>query len=546
MQISWADTAIIVAYIVGILALGCWAGLRRRARDKADEYFLAGKTLRWPVIGLALFATNISTVHLVSLAEEGYTNGLAYGNFEWMAPFTLIALALFFAPFYIRSGVATLPDFLEKRYSRASRDWLAILSIISAIFIHIGFSLYAGATVLEGLFGIPKMWSIVLIAAITGLYTMVGGLMAVVLTESVQTIILLAGAFVLTAISLVKVGGWSELAQQVDPVKLTVLRPAGDASGLPWYSVFLGYPIIGIWYWCTDQTIVQRVLGAKDENHARTGALFAGFIKILPVFIFVLPGLVCLALIAKGVIPPLPLNEAGQPDAALTYSHMIGTLLPVGLQGVVAAALMAALMSTVSGALNSAATLFSYDLYKRWAPGTSEDKLVMIGRIVTFVAMVLAVVWSPLCGRFLTVFQGINAAISYLAPPITVVFVAGVFWRRASSKASFITLITGSAVGFVVFLLDFSKLLAGFKTAHPSFGFLNFMVISFLLACLCGAVMIVLSLAFPDEPTEQKMALVWKSPLEPLREKGWPGLGNYKFLSALLALTMIVLYVVFR
>jgi len=190
--------------------------------------------------------------------------------------------------------------------------------------------------------------------------------------------------------------------------------------------------------------------------------------------------------------------------------------------------------------------LFSYDLYKRWAPGTSEDKLVMIGRIVTFVAMVLAVVWSPLCGRFLTVFQGINAAISYLAPPITVVFVAGVFWRRASSKASFITLITGSAVGFVVFLLDFSKLLAGFKTAHPSFGFLNFMVISFLLACLCGAVMIVLSLAFPDEPTEQKMALVWKSPLEPLREKGWPGLGNYKFLSALLALTMIVLYVVFR
>jgi len=329
VQIGWADTAIIVAYIVGILALGCWAGLRRRARDKADEYFLAGKTLRWPVIGLALFATNISTVHLVSLAEEGYTNGLAYGNFEWMAPFTLIALALFFAPFYIRSGVATLPDFLEKRYSRASRDWLAILSIISAIFIHIGFSLYAGATVLEGLFGIPKMWSIVLIAAITGLYTMVGGLMAVVLTESVQTIILLAGAFVLTAISLVKVGGWSELAEQVDPVKLTVLRPAGDASGLPWYSVFLGYPIIGIWYWCTDQTIVQRVLGAKDENHARTGALFAGFIKILPVFIFVLPGLVCLALIAKGVIPPLPLNEAGQPDAALTYSHMIGTLLPV-------------------------------------------------------------------------------------------------------------------------------------------------------------------------------------------------------------------------
>ncbi len=546
MQIGLPDTAIIVAYIVGILALGCWAGLRRRAHDKADEYFLAGKTLRWPVIGLALFATNISTVHLVSLAEEGYTNGLAYGNFEWMAPFTLIVLALFFAPFYIRSGVATLPDFLEKRYSRASRDWLAVLSIVSAIFIHIGFSLYAGATVLEGLFGIPKMWSIVLIAAITGLYTMVGGLMAVVLTESVQTIILLAGAVVLTAISLVKVGGWSGLTEQVDPVMFTVLRPAGDPSGLPWYSVLLGYPIIGIWYWCTDQTIVQRVLGARDENHARTGALFAGFIKILPVFIFVLPGLVCLALVRKGAIPALPLDAEGQPNAALTYSHMIGTLLPVGLRGVVAAALMAALMSTVSGALNSTATLFSYDLYKRWAPGTSERKLVRIGRIVTFVAMVLAVLWSPLCGRFPTVFQGINAAISYLAPPITVVFIAGVFWKKASSKASFVTLVTGSAVGFVVFLLDFTKILAAFKEAHPSFAFLNFMVISFLLACLCGVVMIVLSVAFPDDPTEARMALVWKSPLEPLREKGWPGLGNYKFLSALLALTMIVLYIVFR
>ena len=349
MQIESLDIAVIATYVIAIVGLGCWAGLRKRHRKEADEYFLAGKSLRWPVIGLALFATNISTIHLVSLAEEGYSNGLAYGNFEWMAPFTLIILALFFAPFYIRANVTTLPDFLERRYSRASRDWLALLSIVSAIFIHIGFSLYAGATVLEGLFGVPKMTSIVLIAAITGFYTIVGGLMAVVLTESVQTVILLIGAIILTAISFVKVGGWSGLTDQVDPVKLTVLRPASDPSGLPWYSVFLGYPIIGIWYWCTDQTIVQRVLGAKDENHARVGPLFAGFIKILPVFIFVLPGLLCLALIRKGAIPALPLDDQGQPDAALTYSHMITTLLPVGLRGLMAAALMAALMSTVSG-----------------------------------------------------------------------------------------------------------------------------------------------------------------------------------------------------
>jgi len=259
MQIGLPDTAIIVAYIVGILALGCWAGLRRRGRDRADEYFLAGKTLRWPVIGLALFATNISTVHLVSLAEEGYTNGLAYGNFEWMAPFTLIVLALFFAPFYIRSGVATLPDFLEKRYSRASRDWLAVLSIVSAIFIHIGFSLYTGAVVLEGMFGVPILYSIIVVACLTGLYTIIGGLMAVVVTESIQTLILLSGAICITAVGYSRIGGWEGLSASVEPIQLSMLRTKAEFPELPWYSVFLGYPVIGLWYWCADQTIVQRV-----------------------------------------------------------------------------------------------------------------------------------------------------------------------------------------------------------------------------------------------------------------------------------------------
>src|SRR4030042_5225377 len=313
MQISSADLIIIICYFVFIVGLGCWAGLRKKKTEQASEYFLAGKSLRWPVIGLALFATNISTVHLVSLAEEGYTNGLAYGNFEWMAPFTLIILALFFSPFSTRSNVTTLRCFVEKRYSRAIRDWLALLSIISAIFIHIGFSLYAGAVVLEGMFGTNKIISIIFIAALTGFYTIVGGLMAVVLTESVQTIILLLGAIALTAISYGKIGGWSGIAESVDTVKITVLRPHGDASGLPWYSVLLGYPIIGIWYWCTDQTIVQRVLGAKDENHARVGPLFAAFIKILPVFIFVLPGLICMGLVNAKIIDPLPLPESGAP-----------------------------------------------------------------------------------------------------------------------------------------------------------------------------------------------------------------------------------------
>ncbi|MFC2156494.1 sodium:solute symporter [Acidobacteriota bacterium] len=545
MNIAGLDLGIIILYFIFILVLGFWAGLRKKKTENASEYFLAGKSLKWPMIGLALFATNISTVHLVSLAEEGYTNGLAYGNFEWMAPFTLIILALFFAPFYIRSNIKTLPDFLEKRYSRASRDWLSVMSMVSAIFIHIGFSLYAGAVVLEGLFGLDKNLSIVLIALVTGLYTVVGGLRAVVVTESVQTVILLTGAVILTVIAYIKVGGWAGIAESVEAAKLTVLRPHGDPSGLPWYSVLLGYPIIGIWYWCTDQTIVQRVLGAKDENHARIGPLFAGFIKILPVFIFVLPGLIGLALINKGLLPALPLTASGGVDAAQTYSHLITNLLPIGLRGLIAAALIAALMSTVSGALNSMATLFTYDLYQKRRPQSSEKQLVLIGRIVTLTGMVLAVLWSPLCGRFPTVFQGINTAISYLAPPITVVFVAGVFWKRASAKASFITLVSGSILGFVIFILDFTKVLQEVKDSFPILSFLNFLIISFLLAVICTVIMVILSFRYSDHLTETKRSLVWKSFLEPLREKGWTGIGNYKWLSAVLCFLMVALYVIF-
>lgn len=536
MSISYIDVGIIVLYFVFIVGIGCWAGFRKKKTDQADEYFLAGKSLGWPVIGLALFATNISTVHLVSLAEEGYTNGLAYGNFEWMAPFILIILALFFAPFYIRSSVTTLPDFLEKRFSRPSRDWLAILSIISAVFIHIGFSLYAGAVVLEGMFGFPKMFSIILIAVLTGIYTIVGGLMAVVLTESLQTIILLVGAVVLTAISFVKVGGWSGLTEAVEPVKLTILRPHGDPSGLPWYSVLLGYPILGIWYWCTDQTIVQRVLGAKDENHARVGPIFAGFIKILPVFIFVLPGLICLALVRKGLIPPMPTLEDGTEDSAQTYSHMITHLLPIGMRGLVAAALMAALMSTVSGALNSAATLFTYDLYKRWRPDTSQSRLVVMGRIVTFAAMLLAMAWSPFCARFPTVFQGISAVISYIAPPIVVVFLAGIFFKGASSRASIVTLVSGSVLGLVVFLLDFYG---------AAFWNVPFMLASFMLFCICSVIMAGSSVLWPETLTDEKRELIWKSPLECLKDPGWKGIGNYKLLSLVLTVVMVFLYFAF-
>jgi SSS family solute:Na+ symporter len=531
LSLSALDVFFVAAYLVGIVGLGLWAWLKRRRKTEASAaYFLAGSALRWPVIGLALFSTNISTVHLVSLAQEGYVNGLAYGNFEWMAAFLLVVLAFFFAPFYIRARVATLPDFLEKRYSRAARDWLAGLSIVSAVFIHIGFSLYTGAVVLRGLLGIDINTSILATALLTGLYTIVGGLLAVVVTESVQTVVLLLGSACVLGFSLAKIGGWGALLASVEPVRMTVLRTAAETPSLPWYAVFLGYPVIGLWYWCADQTIVQRVLGARDERHARLGPLFAGFIKILPVFLFVLPGLVAYGLVRRGTLPA-PENTAD------VYSLLINAILPAGLRGLVAAALLAALMSTVSGALNSIATLFTIDIYRRWKPAASERRLTLVGRLVTVAGMLAAILWSPQVAHFGSLFQGINAVICYIAPPITAVFLWGVLWRRASAAAARATLMAGSGLGLAVFLLDWFKSKTGW-TLPP-------MLATFFLFLICSAILAAVSIAKPHVHTEESARLVWARPAAALEGPWGPGLLDYRLVAAVLVAVMIGLYIVF-
>ena len=537
INISSIDVSIIILYLVGIVGLGCWAGFRQRRGTVGSGYFLAGRTLTWPMIGLALYSTNINTVHIVSLAQEGYKNGFAYGNYEWMAAFTLIPLALFFAPFYIRSRVATLPDFLEKRYDRSCRDWLAVLSLVSAIFIHIGFTIYAGAVVLKGMFGIPIMMSVITIGLLTGLYTTVGGLLAVVLTESIQAVLLMLGAICVTSVGLYYAGGWSAIIENTEPVKMALLRPTGDPSNLPWYAVILGYPVIGLWYWCADQTIVQRVLGAKDENHARVGALFTGFIKIIDVFVFVFPGLICFVLIKQGKLSGLTNSE----DA---YAFMVDRLLPVGLRGLIAASLLAALMGAVAGALNSIATLFSYDIYKRWRPQTPDKTLVFVGRVATVCSMIAAILWSPFLSRYPSIYQGIVALISCIAPPVTAVFLFGVFWKKASSKAAFTTLWMGSIAGFVVFLIVW------FKTSDWLKQYIDWnvpmLLVGFYLFVLCSVIMFIVSVLHPHKHTADSEKLVWNSPIEALRGDAWKGIGNYKILSVVLFFTVIALYWIFQ
>ncbi len=545
------DLIISAVYFLVIVAIGLWTGLKKKTvttGNASSDYFLAGQSLKWPMIGLALFATNISCLHLVSLAQSGFDNGLLSGNFECMASFTLILLSLFFVPFYIRSKVATLPDFLEKRYNRACRDWLAFISIISAVVIHIAFSFLAGGIVLKTLFGVDMYTSVMVIAFFTGLYTIIGGLRAVVVTESIQTIVLLTGAVVITVICYNKVGGWGEITNTLQAKgeldKLSMLKPSDDPGGMPWYAIFLGYPVLGIWYWCADQTIVQRVLGAKDENHARLGSLFCGFIKILPVFIFVLPGLMAYILAQKGMFDISFIQSIG-PDGTLStdskavYTLMITQLVPKGLVGVLAAALLSGLMSQISGALNSISTLFSYDLYKRFKPEAGDRQLVRIGRISAAFALVASIGLLPLLNRYESLFNGINDIIAHIAPPITTVFLLGIFWKKASAKSAQYTLWFGSLLGASVFVLN--KL-------YPStfIGQIPFLMMAFYLLCACVFIQVLLSYVFPVEHTSVSDVLYWKSPLDPLSSKGWSGIGNYKFLSLVLLVMMILLYWIFR
>jgi len=542
------DLGISIFYILGILAIGLWAGISHRRKSRANaagEYFLAGKSLKWPAIGLALFATNISTVHLVSLAQSGFDSGLLNGNFEWMAAFTLILLALFFVPFYIRSGVATLPDFLEKRYDRSSRDWLTVISIVSAIIIHIAFSMLAGGIVLQTLFGLNMYVSVIVICIITAIYTIIGGLKAVVVTESIQTVVLLTGACVISYAAFSKMGGWEPMTEvlknngQMD--KLSMLRPHGDSSGMAWYTVFLGYPILGIWYWCADQTIVQRVLGAKDENHARVGPLFCGFIKILPVFIFVLPGLFAYTLAQSGRldVSSLGVDAAGQVNSKGIYTLMITQLLPSGLVGVLVAALLSGLMSQVSGALNSISTMVSYDVYQRYRPQASDKQLIIAGKISAGLALLFSLGLLPLLNRYESIFNGLNDIIAHIAPPITCVFLLGVFWKGASATSAKLTLWIGSAFGVTVFAVN--KLYP-----ETTIGHIPFMMMAFYLFCTCVLMQVVFSFLYPVQHTAESARLYWKTPWEPLEGAGWKGIGNYKMLSVLLLTVTGVLYYIFR
>ena len=446
MEIPTFDLIIILAYLAVIMAIGILSA--RKKKTSSEGFFLAGRSLRWGMIGAALFAANISTIHMVGLAANGFKDGIVWGNFEWMATFLLIILALFFAPFYFRNKISTLPEFLEKRYGPRSRSFFAFIVILTALFSHIGISLYAGAVVLKTFFGIDVMVSILVISFITTLYSILGGLRAIVVIESFQSVILIGGALLLTILSFSLlpdsgVHSMAELKAVLRPNQLDLLQSA-DTSILPWYAILLGYPVLGIYYWCADQTIVQKVLGAKTMNDAQNGPLFAGFLKILPVFIMVFPGILAFALFRDKISDP---ND--------TLMVLISNVLPTGLVGLMTAALLAALMSTISAALNSVGTLVSMDILKRMRPAMPDKAVLRAGRITSLVVIILAISWSHWIGRFESIFDAISIVLSMLSPPVASVFIMGILSKRGNDRVALSTMIFGLAAGTIVFCLDF-------------------------------------------------------------------------------------------
>ncbi|HUP25178.1 MAG TPA: sodium:solute symporter [Thermoanaerobaculia bacterium] len=493
-QLPAIDIVILVTYFAVVLGIGFWFS---RSRKNSTDYFLAGRNVGWIAVGASLFATNISSEHFIGLSGSGAATGLPIGHFEWLACLIVLLLGWVFVPFYHRSKVFTMPEFLERRYNRACRTYLTTISIVAYILTKIAVSLYAGALLLRFTLGWDFYTSAIVIVVITGVYTIAGGLAAVIYTEVMQAVVLIGGAAMLTIIGLGEVGGFAGLRSELPADFFDMIRPMSDPD-FPWTGVFLGAPILGIWYWCTDQVIVQRTLSARGIADARMGTIFAGYLKILPVFILVLPGLV-----SRVLYPNVVGDEA--------FPNLVVNLLPPGLTGIMVAAMLAAVMSSLSATFNSSSTLITMDFYKRYRPDASERRLVTVGRLSTVVMVLLGILWVPFMKNISDqLFIYLQSVQAYISPPIAAVFLLGVFWTRVNGTGAYAALLTGFGLGSVRFVLEvrngMQPLEMAWARALVDINFLHYAVIMFLL---CTGVLVAVSLSTPAPPRAQLAGLTF-------------------------------------
>lgn len=438
------DWVVLSVYFLALIAVAVWVVLQK---DKnTEDYFLAGRNVGWFVIGASIFASNIGSEHVVGLAGTGFESGTPMAHYELHAWIVLL-LGWLFLPFYIRSGAFTMPEFLEKRFDSRSRWFLSLFSLVAYVLTKVSVTIYAGGIVVSELLGIPFWYGAIGVVVFTGIYTVVGGMKAVIYTETLQTIVLILGSVIITFLGLQEVGGWGQLRETVEAVSpdhFNMWRPMSDPD-FPWTGLLIGGTIVGIWYWCTDQYIVQRTLAANNIRIGRRGAIFGAYLKLLPIFIFLVPGIIAFALSVQN--PEVFAIE----KADRAFPMLVKTLLPVGLKGLVAGGLMAALMSSLASVFNSCSTIFTIDIYKKLNPDKSEKNLLKTGKIATGFIVVLGIIWIPIMEKIGggVMYQYLQNVQSYIAPPVTAVFLLGIIWKRVNSIAAITTLL----VGFLLLVL---------------------------------------------------------------------------------------------
>ncbi|MDX1908463.1 MAG: sodium:solute symporter [Bacteroidia bacterium] len=514
---SW-DYLVVGLYFALTFVIAYWVTVRERNKSSTRDYFLANRDAGWFLIGASLFASNIGAEHIIGLAGSGARGDMPAGQFEILASFMLILLGWLFVPFYLKSGVFTMPEFLERRYSRSARVYLSVVSIIAYVLTKISLTIFAGALVFEVL-GVPFWTGALIVVIFTGVYTVFGGFKAVLYTDMVQLFVLLGGMLVVTLVPLQMLGGWSGLMASVqaagaqDPTLhaadfFNLWRPAADTR-YPWTGLMFGAPILGIWYWCTDQFIVQRVLSAPNVSEGRRGALFAGYLKQLPLFIFLVPGILAFALSRQGLMPTL-----SDPDKALPL--LISEILPTGLKGLVIAGLLAALMSSLSSAFNSCSTLFTIDFYARYRPQASERELVWTGQLATGVLVAISLAYIPLM-KTLTegggIIQYMQSVQAYISPPIAAAFLLGLFFRRINSRGAILSLWTGFVIGVLRLVGEFMVKNGQLQPAPGSwtehFIGMNFLHFAFWLFVLSALILVTGSRLGPQQPPDTLQGLIY-------------------------------------
>lgn len=522
------DWIFIGFYFLILAGIAIW--VIRKKKENTEDYFLAGRNVGWFVVGASIFASNIGSEHVVGLAGAGAGNKLPMLIYELHA-WVVLLLGWVFLPFYARSGVFTMPEFLEKRFDARSRWVLSVFSIIAYVLTKISVTIYAGGIVVSALLGIDFWTGALSTVVLTGLYTVLGGMKAVVYTETLQAIVLVLGAATLTFVGLDAVGGWGSIQETVGPEYLDMWRSANDPE-FPWPTLLITSSIVGIWYWCTDQYIVQRTLTARNIKEGRRGTIFGALLKLLPVFLFLIPGIIALTLKMRGEL------HWDSPDEA--FPVLMSNLLPSGIRGLVAAGLLAALMSSLASVFNSCSTLFTVDIYKKLRPNTPEKKLVRTGQIATVVVVIIGIVWIPIMANISGVlYEYLQSVQSYIAPPITVVFLLGIFYRRINATAAFVTLVVGLMVGAIRIFLEIIKDSLNKDGILFYLGDMNFLSFGAWFFLFCIILLIIVSL-LTKEPSEEKTLNLTFSTITDEEKKNNKSSYNWKDI----LITIIVLLIV--